>query len=189
MMIGVNSLEGVLMSMLSPPQIQALLERYDARELLALYGDQPPPELARHVWEDSLVYEPTRQYLRAAAAQVPAVYSYHFDYVATALSQTLPGAPHATDINYVFHTLPTAVEEMAMPGFVISEADRSVADLVSGYWVQFAKSGDPNGADRPFWPPFWPSSEITLELASPVPIQKDFLKQRLDFYSQLKQDQ
>jgi para-nitrobenzyl esterase len=55
------------------------------------------------------------------------------------------GAFHAGEIPYVFANL------HAVP-WAIDDSDRALAKLASGYWVNFVKSGDPNGEGLPRWP-------------------------------------
>ncbi|HCS26833.1 MAG TPA: carboxylesterase [Spongiibacteraceae bacterium] len=181
--MGLTSLEGVLMSLLTNAELKALLAPYDERELTELYGKQPFREIARLVWEDRMSYEPTRRYLRAAAAQAPAIYSYHFDYVAQSMAGALPGAPHGTDVPYVFRTLDIAAKEDPMPGYSVADKDRQVSDIVSAYWVEFAKSGNPNKKGLPTWPRYTDKTEITLEIGDTFQQKPAFLARRLDFYS------
>jgi para-nitrobenzyl esterase len=66
------------------------------------------------------------------------------------------GAAHTGEIAYVFGNF-----SATMPP---SEADRAVSDVVSSYWVNFAKSGDPNGSGLPHWPAFTNTSAQVMNL-------------------------
>ena len=66
-------------------------------------------------------------------------------------------ATHAAEIPYVFETLsaPRTVPDTSSPRLAAaSEKDRAMAEMVSSYWVNFAKTGDPNGKNLPAWPGF-----------------------------------
>jgi para-nitrobenzyl esterase len=66
-------------------------------------------------------------------------------------------ATHAAEIPYVFETLsaPRTIPDTSSPRLAAaSEKDRAMADMVSSYWVNFAKTGDPNGGKLPAWPVF-----------------------------------
>ncbi len=66
-------------------------------------------------------------------------------------------ATHAAEIPYVFETLsaPRTVPDTSSPRLAAaSEKDRAMADMMSSYWVNFAKTGDPNGGKLPAWPVF-----------------------------------
>ncbi len=69
-------------------------------------------------------------------------------------------------------------------GYKVNDSDRAYADMVSGYWVQFAKTGDPNGDGRPGWPTASAGNEVLLDFGQTEPVvRRDFRKERRDFYN------
>ncbi len=71
------------------------------------------------------------------------------------------GAFHGGEIVYVFNNLDAEPVDW-------TDADRELADLMSSYWVNFARSGDPNGEGLPQWPRYSPANP-ELMLLSPAP--------------------
>jgi para-nitrobenzyl esterase len=50
-----------------------------------------------------------------------------------------------------------------------------------GYWVAFAKTGDPNGEGRPHWPAYSPQTDILLDFTDAGAVAgPDPWKTRLD---------
>jgi para-nitrobenzyl esterase len=85
-------------------------------------------------------------------------YVYYFDH-RTPLSPN--GAGHAAEIPYVFRTLGHFTGPAALVGPPRAE-DRTMSELMSSYFVNFAKSGDPNGPGLPPWPTFTQSSQTVM---------------------------
>jgi para-nitrobenzyl esterase len=66
-------------------------------------------------------------------------------------------ATHTAEIPYVFNSLepPRVFPDVSSPKLASASAkDRALAETVSSYWVNFARTGDPNGKDLPKWPAF-----------------------------------
>jgi len=57
------------------------------------------------------------------------------------------GATHVAEIPYMFNNL----ADGPVPW---TDTDRQLADTMSSYWVNFARTGDPNGAGLPTWPAY-----------------------------------
>jgi para-nitrobenzyl esterase len=73
------------------------------------------------------------------------VYQYYFDYHPNSPDG---GSGHGSDVPYAFRTLSGG------PAGEPKEADLKLSDMISSYWVNFAKSGNPNGSGLPEWPAF-----------------------------------
>ena len=102
--------------------------------------------------------EPARFAANAFAAKGSPVYRYRFSYVQAAMREQMrAGAPHGGEIAYVFGTL------TARPGSTLTPEDQAVSRLAQSYWVNFARTGDPNGEGLPMWPRHDPKKDVIFE--------------------------
>jgi para-nitrobenzyl esterase len=91
--------------------------------------------------------EPARFAANAFAANGSPVYLYMFSYVPTAMrEQARAGSPHGGDVPFAFGTLGGG------RGGAPTPEDQAVSRLAQSYWVNFARTGDPNGSGLPTWP-------------------------------------
>ena len=107
------------------------------------------------------------------------VYRYLFDQIKPTETgdpdPDITGAAHASEIEYVFGTLDSL--KLAW-----RDVDRRVSDLMSTYWTNFAKTGDPNGEGLPEWTVYNRNQERPLLRikAEPV-IENDTDRERFEF--------
>ena len=95
--------------------------------------------------------EPARFAASAFAANGSPTYLYRFSYVASAMRERMRnGAPHGGEIGFVFGTL--GAGPGPGPASTPSPEDLTVSRMAQSYWVNFARTGDPNGAGLPPWP-------------------------------------
>jgi para-nitrobenzyl esterase len=86
-----------------------------------------------------------------------------------------PGAPHATEIPFVFDTV------QAKYGSELAPEDEKIAQAMLKYWVAFAKTGDPSTGNTPAWPRYSPATDMLMDFTENGPVaEKDPLKARLD---------
>jgi para-nitrobenzyl esterase len=71
------------------------------------------------------------------------------------------GASHFAELWYMF-------DHLGQAPWTWRAADRRLAATMSGYWVQFAATGDPNGKGLPHWPVFRAEAAQVQRLGDPI---------------------
>ena len=87
------------------------------------------------------------------------VYFYLFSRVRDGAKVWL-GAHHAAEIPYVFGTAGDLLPSAAI--------DEQIAETMQAYWVQFARTGNPNTEGVPDWPRVTPQEDIYMNLGDTV---------------------
>ncbi|MFM5953374.1 MAG: carboxylesterase/lipase family protein [Novosphingobium sp.] len=119
----------------------------EARRLYDPDGSRPGLALATATSADQMFIEPARAVARGLAGQGQPVWLYRFAHNGVKMGAAMGGAPHASEIPYVFD-LPAL-----RPDQIDTGQDGAVAARTHRYWVNFAKYGRPEGRARSnIWP-------------------------------------
>lgn len=78
---------------------------------------------------------------------------YYFDHHAPSSPD---GAGHGSDVPYAFQTL------TGRDGEPPEAADAALSDVISSYWVNFTKTGDPNADALPAWPAYSGAAPLAM---------------------------
>jgi para-nitrobenzyl esterase len=139
-------------------------------------------EVGLLIARDRGMTEPARYLARVLTTQGHHVYEYRFSYIAESMRKQWQGAPHASEVPYVFDTV------SARYGKDLDPADETVATTINAYWVAFAKTGNPNGAGRANWPAYNPERDVLVDFTEKGVVAKpDPLRARLDLMEQTHQ--
>jgi len=156
-----------------------------AERLAARWGQLPPPLLAPYAFTTDEEAQTARAdferdlrfgwnirawaRLQAAHGRSP-VHAYYFSrrppYPEGSVQQAWR-AGHFAELWYMF-------DHLDQQPWAWTERDRTLADTMADYWVDFARAGDPNGEGRPQWPAFTAGDERVLNFgdtteATPLP--------------------
>jgi para-nitrobenzyl esterase len=107
-------------------------------------------------------------------------YYYHFAHrppvsVKRPYAERIEGAYHSAEIMYAFRNL--HIHDWPWAPF-----DRELSHVVSTYWVNFARSGDPNGSSVAPWPSFDPEAPQAMRFEEPIAMGPVPRREHLDFW-------
>jgi para-nitrobenzyl esterase len=129
--------------------------------------------------ESSWDSERANQYFWAVARAKTAktkAYTYFWEHVLPGPDADRYGAFHTSEVPYVMNTLYTSDRPL-------TDEDRKIADQMSSYWVNFIRTGDPNGKGLAHWPSVSEQPGTTFEVGDKmavIPVAGD--KEKLAFF-------
>ena len=181
LLIGNNSQE--MQPRGAPADIRQMIsQRYGplADRALAAYGlsgasePQPDPEngtvMLQFTTDNSFRCGTVQELIWHTAAGNP---GYEYQFSRTVHGQEALGAPHASEIPFIFGTL-SVWQNMRK----YNDSDQQYAPQMQEYWTNFAKTGDPNGGKLVKWPKFDATARAYLDFTDAGPVAKEGLRRQ-----------
>jgi len=138
-----------------------------ALEHFAVATDEDVVAAMDHWVHDLYFAGPVRLHALTHAEVSSPAWLYHFTRVPPTSRAAVLGSHHTSEIRYVFGNLTgpgTYTQPLAAEGEEPSDVDKRISDTMMSYWVQFAKTGNPNVEGQPVWPEYEPATDTYLEI-------------------------
>lgn len=162
---------------MQPASVLAFLKPEELAQARTLYNTGSDDAiLARAVFRDANFAAPSRWVAQEASAQAK-VYLYRFAYVRQRQVGRMPGAPHGSEIPYVFDSW----RQSPTGGSFLAERDRAEAATLHGCWVAFAKEARPACRDVPVWPAYRKKDDELLDFGSTAVVARGLNSRELNF--------
>ncbi|TWU03404.1 Para-nitrobenzyl esterase [Neorhodopirellula pilleata] len=154
----------------------ALVERYgeDDDRLIEFYlkdTNENSRKAAVQLITDGWFVQPSRQFARAMDSQGSEVWMYHF----TKPVWGWMGAAHAAEIGYVFGKLESPSPE-----------DAKLSDAFMDYWVQFAKTGNPNVEGVSHWPAYMTATDEHQVMNATIQTESELRRDACDLLDDIR---
>ncbi|HEY3888953.1 MAG TPA: carboxylesterase family protein [Caulobacteraceae bacterium] len=118
-----------------------------------------------HAVSDLIFTEPARHLAALHAQGGEAAFLYRFSVLSAAIEGRVKATPHAAERQYVFRTLNAST-------WPTDAMDQAASEVMSAYWLAFAKTGDPNGDGRPAWPAYAARTDTLLDFTNGGPLAR-----------------
>lgn len=159
-----------------------------ADALLAAYEEDIASSTKRATQEmvaDALFGTEMRTWAQQVANQGKNAYLYVFNHAPPLeeFGRSL-GAFHASEIQYIFQSTEVADTIIGTKN-LFDESDHEVARLMRAYWVNFAKTGDPNGEGLPEWSSYDVVADNALMIDATPEMVNRFRQAKFDVFEQI----
>ena len=88
---------------------------------------------------------------------------------------------HCAEIPYVFRNMDRAA-------YANTEDGERLQDQFSGFWVNFARTGNPNGRNLPYWEPYTKEHEVTMIIDRECRTAVNYDKELIEYHKQLNDE-
>ena len=176
LIIGSNSFEASLMSAFGIPPEGYFAVQSDA--LKAAYADAPSDKAKGYaMFTDAIMGGPARWIAGKESGGAPS-WLYYFSFRRAVYKDYLPGAPHASEIPFVFDSW-SHVDPKLSRGVEAAD-DRALTAIVHACWVAFARTGAPTCPTPQPWPAYTPGRDQLMEFGETTALRTHFKKPQLD---------
>ncbi|MBM89128.1 MAG: hypothetical protein CMQ41_12205 [Gammaproteobacteria bacterium] len=187
-LVGYNAEEGTTLGVLSriPENNDVFISRAQnlygdlAAEYLSIYPADNLRKSTLDSYRDSGFGWNSITWVRMTENVNEDAYLYYFSHRPPGPRQNELGAYHAAEIAYAFNN-PEHLRNQA------TADDQQIADIMSDYWVNFARSGNPNGAGLPRWRPYTKSEPHYVELNVSAQPEVNISPAAWDFFDKIQE--
>jgi para-nitrobenzyl esterase len=176
LIIGSNSFEASLLATFhAPPDLylSTIPER-----VKAAYADETTPKAKAYaIFTDGVMGGGARWVAAKESGGAPS-WLYYFSFRRAIYKDLFPGAPHASEIPFVFDSWDKIDPRLSRGPE--TDADRALTKVVHGCWVAFAKTGAPNFPTPEPWPAYTPARDQLMTFDETVDLKTHFRKPELD---------
>ena len=152
-----------------------------ADEILAKYPANKRTEIRKSLVDyagDLWFVHGARRFVRAMEKAGGKAYLYLYT-MAWPGPMAAAGAYHGGEVVFLFDNIDLVKAKRKVP---FEEKHQALAKVMSGYWVQFAKTGNPNKEGLAEWPSYDSSKEQYIELGEVVKVGQGLRKDKLDLW-------